>query len=50
LRAAYPHARLLYVAGGHRLIGDEYRTVRLGFLQGGFAGADAASLAYPAKP
>ncbi len=50
LRAAYPHARLLHVAGGHRLIGDEYRTVRLGFLQGGFAGAEAASLAYPAKP
>ena len=41
LRAAYPNARLVYVAGGHRLVGDDYRGLRLRFLGGGFAGMDA---------
>ena len=49
LRAAYPNARLAYLAGGHRLLGDDARALRMQFLRGGFSGMDNASPATAAS-
>lgn len=50
IRAAYPNARLLHLAGGHRMQGETLRMLRIGFLQRGFAGIEVAPDIQPVAP